>query len=199
MRPGTTLGVGLRTHGPTVRPSVPSYADAMTNGAAPTTNEATVREIFRRLFDERDLSDPSAYWTDESVDHFLATGVSVRGPDEIARFFRELFSAVPDWTLVIENVVDDGAGQVVVQWTGTGTFTGTPYLGIEATGRAVEIRGCDVIRLDAQGRIGTNTIYYDGAAFARQIGMLPAAGSRTDRMVTGAFNALTKLRRTIRR
>ncbi|MEA2431737.1 MAG: hypothetical protein QOI19_2210, partial [Thermoleophilaceae bacterium] len=30
------------------------------------------REIFRAIFDERDLSDPYRYWTDESVDHFLA-------------------------------------------------------------------------------------------------------------------------------
>lgn len=167
--------------------------------ATPTTDGARVREIFRRLFDERDLSDPAAFWTDDSVDHFLAAGTSVRGADALAAWFADLFSAVPDWALEIENVVDDGAGQVVVQWTRTGTFTGTPFLGLEATGRRVEIRGVDVIRLAADGRIATNTIYYDGAAFARQIGMLPAAGSRVDRVVTAAFNATTKLRRAIRR
>jgi hypothetical protein len=40
-----------------------------------------------------------------------------------------------------------------------------------------------------------NTIYYDGASFARQIGMLPAQGSRVDRSVIGAFNVSTRLRR----
>lgn len=100
---------------------------------------------------------------------------------------------------MIDNVVDDGDGQVVVQWTGTGTFTGSPFLGIEATGRSVEITGCDVIRLDDTGRVGTNTVYYDGAAFARQVGMLPAAGSRTDRWMTEGFNAMTRLRRRIGR
>lgn len=171
----------------------------MTTDAVPTTNEAKVREVFRRLFDERDLSDPYAYWSDESVDHFLAAGRSVRGAPALAEWFAALFAAVPDWNLEIENVVDDGAEQVVVQWTATGTFTGSPFLGLEATGRPVEIHGCDVIRLDAEGRVDTNTVYYDGAAFARQVGMLPAAGSRTDRLVTEAFNALTRLRRKLGR
>jgi len=166
--------------------------------AAPSaTNEAHIREVFRRLFDERDLSDPYAYWSDDSVDHFLAAGLSVRGAAEIVGFFRGLFAAVPDWRTEIENVVDDGSGQVVVQWTGTGTFTGAPFLGLEATGRRVEIRGCDVMRLDADGRIDSNTVYYDGAEFARQVGMLPAAGSRTERWMTSGFNALTKVRKKL--
>jgi len=163
------------------------------------TNEAHIREIFRRLFDERDLSDPSAFWSDSSVDHFLAAGMSVRGAAAIAAFFTGLFSAVPDWRVDVENVVDDGNGQVVVQWTGAGTFTGAPFLGIEPTGRAVTIRGVDVIRLDADHRIDTNTVYYDGAEFARQVGMLPARDSRVDRWMLSAFNGATKLRRAVKR
>ena len=171
----------------------------MATASVPTTNEAKVREVFRRLFDDRDLSDPYAYWSDDSVDHFLAAGRSVRGAPALAEWFATLFAAVPDWALVVDNVVDDGADQVVVQWTGTGTFTGAPFLGIEATGRRIEIRGCDVIRLDETGRVDTNTVYYDGAAFARQVGMLPAAGSRTDRWITESFNTFTRLRRRLSR
>jgi len=161
--------------------------------------EAQIREVFRRLFDERDLSDPSAFWSDSSSDEFLAAGLTVRGADEIAGFFRGLFAAVPDWRLEIENVVDDAAGQVVVQWTGTGTFTGSPFLGIEPTGRTVTVRGVDVIRLDTDGRIDTNTIYYDGAEFARQVGLLPRRDSLPDRWMMSMFNNATKLRRAIKR
>jgi hypothetical protein len=39
------------------------------------------RKVFHALFNERDLSDPSRYRTDESVDHFVALGISVRGKD----------------------------------------------------------------------------------------------------------------------
>lgn len=55
-----------------------------------------------------------------------------------------------------------------------------------------------MIRLASDGRVDTNTVYFDGAAFARQVGMLPAAGSAGDRAVTAAFNGLTRLRRRIR-
>jgi ketosteroid isomerase-like protein len=41
-----------------------------------------------------------------------------------------------------------------------------------------------------------NSIYYDGAAFARQIGMLPALGSPVDR--TLMFNLRTRFRRSRR-
>ena len=157
------------------------------------------REIFRAIFDERDLSDPYRYWTDESVDHFLAAGKSVRGAEALAQWFHDLFAAVPDWSLEVENTVDNGVDQVVVQWHATGTFTGAPFLGIEPTGRPVEIRGCDVIRVDDDMKVVTNTVYYDGAEFARQVGMLPPRDSRGDRAMLAAFNAGTKLKKRLGR
>jgi steroid delta-isomerase-like uncharacterized protein len=156
------------------------------------------REIFRAIFDERDLSDPYRYWTDESIDHFLAAGRSVRGAEALAQWFRDLFAAVPDWKLEVENVVDDGDRQVVVQWHATGTFSGAPFLGIEPNGRSIDIRGVDVIRVDENFKVVTNTVYYDGAEYARQIGMLPARDSAADRALTAAFNGATKLRKRLR-
>jgi steroid delta-isomerase-like uncharacterized protein len=156
------------------------------------------REIFSAIFDERDLSDPYRYWTDESVDYFLAAGRTVRGAEALAQWFRDLFAAIPDWRLEIENTVDDGDRQVVVQWRATGTFTGAPFLGIEPNGRRLDIRGCDVIRVDENDKVITNTVYYDAAEYGRQIGMLPPRDSFADRAMTNAFNGVTKLRRRLR-
>jgi steroid delta-isomerase-like uncharacterized protein len=156
------------------------------------------REVFHAIFSERDLSDPSRYWTDESVDHFLALGKSVRGKDALAEFFRGLFAAFPDWTLDIEQTVDDGDSRVVVQWTAHGTFNGARWQGIEATGSKVTVRGVDVISIDRDGKVDQNTVYYDGAAFARQIGMLPLEGSTADRAVLAAFNLATKAKERLR-
>jgi steroid delta-isomerase-like uncharacterized protein len=158
------------------------------------------REIFSAIFDERDLSDPYRYWTDDSVDHFLAAGRSVRGAQALAQWFRDLFAAVPDWKVTVENTVDDGDRQVVVQWHATGTFDGdSPFLGIEPTGRRIEIRGVDVILIDDDLKVVTNTVYYDGADFARQIGMLPALDSAADRAMLNAFNGATKLKKRLAR
>ncbi|MGB9374214.1 MAG: hypothetical protein WCA82_08655 [Jiangellales bacterium] len=41
------------------------------------------------------------------------------------------------------------------------------------------------------GLLKHNTIYYDGLAFARQIGLLPAEGSSADRALQAVFNART--------
>jgi steroid delta-isomerase-like uncharacterized protein len=158
------------------------------------------REMFAALFDDRDLSDPYRYWTDRSVDHFLAAGRSVRGAEGLAQWFRDLFAAVPDWSLEIDNVVDDGDRQAVVQWHATGTMSGaTPFLGIEPNGRRVDIRGVDVLRFDADGKVDTNTVYYDGAQFARDLGMLPPRDSAADKGMLAAFNGLTKLKRRLGR
>jgi steroid delta-isomerase-like uncharacterized protein len=118
----------------------------------------------------------------------------------LAQWFRDLFAAVPDWHVEIENVVDDGSRQVVVQWHATGTFNGdSPFIGIEPNGRHIDIRGVDVIRVDDEFKVVTNTVYYDGVEFARQIGMLPARDSAGDRAMLAAFNGATKLKRRLRR
>jgi steroid delta-isomerase-like uncharacterized protein len=172
----------------------------MTTTSADTRSAADIaRETFRVLFVERDLSDPYRFWTDDSVNHFLAAGETVRGAKPLAEWFGALFAAVPDWHMEIQNVLDDGDRQAAVQWRGTGTFSGEPFMGIEATGRPVDIRGCDVFLLDADGNVDTNTVYYDGAEFARQVGMLPARDSVADRLTLKGFNAATRVKRRLRK
>ena len=68
--------------------------------------------------------------------------------------------------------------------------------GVEPTGRRIDIRGLDLLEIE-EGEIVSNTAYYDGASFARQVGMLPAEGSGAERAMKGAFNAFTKMRRRV--
>lgn len=162
-----------------------------------TTNAEWVRSVFSRVFEQRDFTEARDFWSDESTNYFLATGEAVRGAAALTAWFNVLFAAVPDWRLAVENTVDDGHGQVVVQWRAAGTFTGSAFQGINANGRRIELRGCDIIRLTPEGRVITNTVYYDGASFARQIGMPPTQGSRADHLITRGFNAVTSLRRRV--
>jgi steroid delta-isomerase-like uncharacterized protein len=157
------------------------------------------RETFRVLFEERDLSDPYRFWTDDSIDHFLAAGISVRGAHDLTKWFQDLFAAVPDWHVEIENTIDDGDRQAVVQWRGGGTFTGAPFLGIEPAGRTIDLRAVDVFRFDENGKVESNTVYYDGAEFARQVGLLPPRDSALDRGMLAAFNAGTRLKARLKR
>ena len=156
------------------------------------------RAAFEAIFDRRDIDAVRPRWTADSTVHFLALGVEAHGPDELAAFFRELLAAVPDLEMTIENIVEEDR-HAVVQWSATGTFDGGPFQGIEPTGKDVRLRGCDVFRYTDEGTLDTNTVYYDGAEFARQIGMLPPRGSAADRALLHASNARTRLTRRLRR
>jgi hypothetical protein len=91
-------------------------------------------------------------------------------------------------------VTDDK--HAAVEWRMTGTFSGSAFQGIEPTGRRVEVRGTDVLEIKDQEIVG-NTAYYDGAAFARQVGMLPPRESGADRAILNVFNTMTRVRRVV--
>ncbi len=159
-------------------------------------NSATTRtpaEVARAAFDAVSRRDPDgivAMGAPGLVDDFVVIG-AIRGHDAVRSFFRELFAAFPDFTMTVDRVVDDDTS-AVVQWRAAGTFTGGPFTGIAPTGRRVDIRGVDVMEI-ADGLVQHNTIYYDGATFARQIGLLPGLGSRADQALLAAFNAKSTL------
>jgi steroid delta-isomerase-like uncharacterized protein len=161
-----------------------------------TPPQATARplKVARAIFDaltKKDLDTLSEFHTDDTVDDFVAIG-EIRGKTSIRRFFDELFAAFPDFEMTVERIVGDRS-TAVVQWHAAGSFSGGKFQGIEATGKHVEIRGVDVMEI-TEGLVRHNTIYYDGASFARQIGMLPSSGSGMDKAILSVFNAVTRLR-----
>jgi steroid delta-isomerase-like uncharacterized protein len=154
----------------------------------------TPAEVARAAFEAAARKDPdgvAAAGAPDCVDDFVAIG-EMRGRAAVRAFFSELFAAFPDFELSVDRIVADDAA-AAVQWHAAGTFTGGPFQGILPTGRRVQVRGVDVMEI-ADGLVQHDTIYYDGASFARQIGLLPAQGSGPDRAMLSAFNAKTKLR-----
>jgi len=158
------------------------------------TETPTPSEVARTIFEalsKRDLDTAMKFNTDDAVDDFVAIG-EFRGRLAIRRFFDELLAAFPDFDIAVDRIVGDDSA-AVVQWHAAGTFSGGKFQGIEPTGKRVQIRGVDVMEF-AEGRYVHNTIYYDGASFARQIGMLPRAGSGAEKATLFGFNASTRLR-----
>ena len=139
----------------------------------------------------RDLDAMIAHLADDVIEDITPIGI-LRGTAEVRDFFAQLFAAFPDFEFSAEQSI--ASPQVAaVQWRAVGTFRGAPFQGIEPTGRRVEIRGCDCIEVE-NGKITRNTAYYDGAAFARGLGMLPQTGSGGEKAMLAAFNAVTKVR-----
>jgi steroid delta-isomerase-like uncharacterized protein len=156
--------------------------------------EQHARSYFDAI-DRRDVRALTELWSENGVDDVVPLGV-FRGRDQIGGLFRELFAAVPDLQTTVTRIVP-GEQEAAVEWRMTGHFTGTPFQGVEATGGRVDMRGFDVLEV-ADGKVASNTGYYDGMSFARQIGLMPAQDSGPERAMKGALNAATKLRRTMR-
>jgi steroid delta-isomerase-like uncharacterized protein len=153
-----------------------------------------VAESYFAAVTARDPKAMAAHWHEDGIEDIVPLGV-FRGPAAVQALFEEMFAAIPDFTFTVDRITAD-AEVASVQWRAHGNFTGTPFRGIEATGRRVDLRGCDCVEV-VDGKLARNTAYYDGAAFARSIGLLPPENSGADKAMLAGFNAVTKLRRTI--
>jgi steroid delta-isomerase-like uncharacterized protein len=156
--------------------------------------ERSPEETVRAYFDAVAARDPDAmvqYWSEDGIEEILPVGI-LRGPEEIKGYFSELFAAIPDFELSVERTLAQDQN-VLVQWRASGTFDGGPLMGVDATGRRIELRGLDWLEVDGE-KISRNTAFADGAALARGMGMLPPQGSAAEKTMFSAFNAFTKAR-----
>ena len=162
----------------------------MATEAKVRTPEETVRSYFDAVI-ARDPAAMAEHWAAEGIEEIVPVGI-FRGPDEVKAYFTELFTAIPDFEMEIERTLaqDDN---VLVQWRASGTFTGGPLMGVEPTGRRIELRGLDWLEVEGD-KVVRNTAFADGAALARGMGLLPPQGSAAEKAMFGAFNALTKAR-----
>ena len=158
-----------------------------------TTPSATASKVAHGFFAALSMNDLDAamgYFSDETVYDVVPLG-EICGKPAICRFYAELRAAFADYEMTVERVITSHS-TAVVQWRAGGTFSGGQFQGVAPTGKHVDIRGVDVMDV-AEGRIRHNTTYYDGATFARQIGLLPRSGSGVEEAMLTVFNAATRL------
>lgn len=155
--------------------------------------EETARAAFN-AFMAHDVDAILANWHPEGIQDWVALGI-FRGHDEMRELFTGLFASMPDLQMVVEAITADDR-RCVIQWRSSGTHTGPAFQGIDATQKRLELRGVDVMEVE-EGLVVRNTVYYDGAAFARGLGMLPPQDSGAEKLMIGAFNGVTKIRRAI--
>jgi steroid delta-isomerase-like uncharacterized protein len=142
----------------------------------------------------RDAQGIGEHYREDCVVDIVPIGV-FRGRQAIVDFFLEVFAGVPDLETTVTRVVASET-HAAVEWRMRGHHSGEPFQGIDPTGKEIELRGLDLLEIE-DGETVTNTAYYDGAAFARQVGMLPPEGSGAERTMKTAFNAVTKVRKAV--
>jgi predicted ester cyclase len=154
------------------------------------TPEETVRSYFDAVI-ARDPEGMAEHWAEDGIEEILPVGI-FRGPEEVKAWFTELFTAVPDLDMTLDRVLAHD-NDVLVQWRATGTFTGGSLMGVEATGRRIDVRGLDWLEVKGD-KVVRNTAFSDGMALARGMGLIPPQGSAAEKAMFGAFNAFTKAR-----
>ena len=142
---------------------------------------------------EQDLDAIAAAWAPDGILRTVGD-VEADGPDGVRAYWAEFFGAMPDFRFEVQDIVADG-DQVAVHWAGKGTFAGpSSFQGIEPTFARLDLVGLDIFDL-RDGKIVREHAYTDGATFARQVGLLPPAGSTAEQRMTRAFNGQAKLKR----
>ena len=142
-----------------------------------------------------DLDAAVACWKPGSIDRFVG-GEELVAPEGIRAYFGELFAAFPDFELEVVELTT-ARNRTAVRWRAHGTFAGPgSFQGFAPNHARIAIEGCDVITV-ADELIVHNDAYIDSGDLARQLGLLPAAGSVAEVRLTRLANARTKLMRAV--
>jgi len=151
----------------------------------------SVAKSYFEAVERRDLDAMVACWKPGGRE-FIRGQIDTTAPDGVRAFFGELFAAVPDFELKVQDMVVE-KDRASVRWRATGTFCGeTPFNGIEPNGARLELEGCDVLRISDE-LIVANDAFSDSMAFARQIGMMPAEGSSAEARAFSLFNRASRI------
>jgi steroid delta-isomerase-like uncharacterized protein len=103
---------------------------------------------------------------DDFVEHEeLPVGPPTR--DGVKAFFRMYIAAFPDLTMVVEDVID-GGDKVVARVQFRGTQTGD-FMGMPATGTAVDVALIDIMRFGDDGLVHEHWGVFDAMGMMRQL------------------------------
>jgi predicted ester cyclase len=155
-----------------------------------SATETATADVARAYFDDVAARDAAAIAGRYEVGAIgrLVGMRELRAPDEVREWFEQLFAAVPDIAVEVLDLVVAG-DRAAVRWRSRGTFDGTgSFEGIAPTGATVEVEGFDLLTI-RDGKVVANHAYLNGMDMARQMGVLPPAGSLCDRAMLAATNA----------
>jgi steroid delta-isomerase-like uncharacterized protein len=157
-------------------------------------------DVAQRYFDAiatRDLDTALAMWAPGGVERLVGQR-EVPAPDGVRALHGELNGAFPDLAWELLDLIGGEENRVAVRWRASGTFAGPgTFQGFVANGAHLEMEGCDVITVNAEEKIQRLDAYVDGGDVARQLGVLPPAGSRAETTLTKLANARARAQRWI--
>jgi len=130
--------------------------------------------IIERLVASWNTHDPDGVadcYGADAVSRDITLSEPLRGRDAIRNAAAMYMEAFPDMHFDIRRVTCEG-DVICEEWRATGTQEGD-LMGLPPTGRKGASLGCNVIQVDEDGLIASETTYWDAAGLYRQLGALP--------------------------
>jgi steroid delta-isomerase-like uncharacterized protein len=155
-------------------------------------------DVVKRYFDAlaaREIETALSLWAPGGIERVVGQR-ELTAPDGVRAQLDKLHGAFPDlsWE-VLDLIAGEDDSRVAVRWRASGTFAGPgTFQGFMATGAHLEMEGCDVLTVNADEKIERLEAYLDSGAIARQLGVVPPAGSRAETRLTQLANVRTRAR-----
>ena len=135
------------------------------------SNKATARRWFEEVWNQGRKETIHELFAGEGVAHGLGDSeADVVGPAQFEIFAGNLRGALPDLNITVDDILSEG-DSLAIRVTLRGKHTGHG-LGVEPTGRKVNIQGIIIARL-RNGQLIEAWNSYDQLGLLRQIGALP--------------------------
>lgn len=134
-------------------------------------NKATVQKFIDEALNRHDWDATKSVFAENYVNYGFMPGDAPMSREEVRPLAESLFSAFPDLTFEVDDIVADG-DLVFVRYTARGTHKGE-FNGIPATGRTVAIPGTAQYRLE-DGKIVEDRPGINVLALLTQLGAAPA-------------------------
>jgi steroid delta-isomerase-like uncharacterized protein len=126
---------------------------------------------------------------------------TMRGHGDVREFLESLWRGMPDleFEMVEGPFPHQGEAKAAFYWKGTGTFTGPlDPPGFAPTGARIEIDGFDLQEY-RDGRVCRLRIVTDMLEVSRQLGLMPAQGSRAEKAAAAAQRLAVQARDRLKR
>lgn len=120
---------------------------------------------------------------------------TMRGHGEVREFLEHTWRAFPDLRFELSDgpFLHPGAPSATYYWRGACTHSGPiDPPGIAPTGKRVDFKGFDLHEY-RDGRVSRLVIVFDLLDTMRQLGLIPASGSRTERAIARLQRLATRL------
>jgi steroid delta-isomerase-like uncharacterized protein len=149
--------------------------------ATPQTATPELIAAYESALNAHDPEAVAALYTDDAtVTEAVQDGSTFNGRDAIEAWIAANFAGIPDLTVTTESVVSEG-NRIAWAWVYHGSYTGE-YSGLPpGQGQQITLPGASFLDL-REGKIASETIYFDNRAFLTQVGALgtPSANAGSD-------------------